>query len=74
MVSLVFFVDILQLPHTIISNSETLTHPTGQVGLGVQGRQGISTGRTWGSAERHAAQGLISRQRTKKADFYTSIL
>ena len=26
MVSLVFF-DILQLPHTIISNSEKLTHP-----------------------------------------------
>ena len=27
MVSLVFF-DILQLPHTVISNSEKLTHPT----------------------------------------------
>ena len=26
MVSLVFF-DILQLPHTVISNSEKLTHP-----------------------------------------------
>ena len=23
-----FFVDILQLPHTVISNSEKLTHPT----------------------------------------------
>ena len=29
MVSLVFW-DILQLPHTIISNSEKLTHPTVQ--------------------------------------------
>ena len=28
----------------------------GQVGLGVQGRQGIPTGRTWGSAETCAAQ------------------
>ena len=27
MVSLVFF-DILQLPHTVISNSEKLTHPS----------------------------------------------
>ena len=27
MVSLVFVVDILQLPHTVISNSEKLTHP-----------------------------------------------
>ena len=27
MVSLVFF-DILQLPHTVISNSEKFTHPT----------------------------------------------
>ena len=27
MVSLVFFGDILQLPHTVISNSEILTHP-----------------------------------------------
>ena len=30
MVSLVFF-DILQLPHTVISNSEKLTHPTVQL-------------------------------------------
>ena len=29
MVSLVFF-DILQLPHTVISNSEKLTHPNVQ--------------------------------------------
>ena len=28
MVRLVFAVDILQLPHTLISNSEKLTHPT----------------------------------------------
>ena len=27
MVILVFFVDILQLPQTVISNSEKLTHP-----------------------------------------------
>ena len=27
MVNLVFF-DILQLPHTVVSNSEKLTHPT----------------------------------------------
>ena len=26
MVNLVFFVEILQLPHTVISNSEKLTH------------------------------------------------
>ena len=32
MVILVFVVvDILQLPHTVISNSEKLTHPTVQV-------------------------------------------
>ena len=30
MVSFVFVVDILQLPHTVISNSEKLTHPTMQ--------------------------------------------
>ena len=28
MVILVFFVDILQLPQTVISNSEKLTHPS----------------------------------------------
>ena len=28
MVILVFVVDILQLPQTVISNSEKLTHPT----------------------------------------------
>ena len=34
MVSLVFFVDILQLPHTVISNSEKLTHPIVQCIVG----------------------------------------
>ena len=37
MVSLVFC-DILQLPHTVISNSEKLTHPTVQLGY----TQGLS--------------------------------
>ena len=30
MVSFSFFFDILQLPHSVISNSEKLTHPTVQ--------------------------------------------
>ena len=30
--SVQFFVDILQLPHTVISNSEKLTHPNVHVG------------------------------------------
>ena len=39
MVSLVFVVDILQLPHTVISNSEKLTHPTVESISGLQGPQ-----------------------------------